>query len=68
MKSIKAHLQQRKAGGGLLGAELAELTKVATSKKIPQPDEDLMAAVGAAPASSLLVHGLALVINVPDVC
>lgn len=48
MKSIKAHLQQRKAGGGLLGAELAELTKIATSKKVPQPDDELMAAVRAA--------------------
>ncbi len=46
MKSIKAHLQQRKPGGGLLRAELAELTKIATSKKVPQPDDELMAAVG----------------------
>ena len=45
MKSIKAHLQQRKPGGGLLGAELAQLTKAATSKNVVQPDDELMQAV-----------------------
>ena len=41
MKSIKAKLQTRKPGGGLLGAELAELAKAATAKDVPQPDEEL---------------------------
>lgn len=45
MKSIKAHLQQRKPGGGLLGAELAQLTKAATSKNVAEPNDELMLAV-----------------------
>lgn len=52
MKSIKAHLQQRKPGGGLLGAELAQLTKAATSKSVPEPSEELMLAVVTAVNSS----------------
>lgn len=52
MKSIKAHLQHRKPGGGLLGAELAELTKAATAKNVAQPDEELMLAVTTAVNSS----------------
>ena len=42
MKSIKAKMQARKTSGGLLGAELAELCKNATSKNVPAPNEELM--------------------------
>jgi hypothetical protein len=46
MKTIKAKLQTRKPGGGLLGAELAELAKAATAKDVPQPNEELNDMVG----------------------
>lgn len=46
MKTIKAKLQTRKPGGGLLGAELAELAKAATAKDVPKPDEELNEMVG----------------------
>jgi hypothetical protein len=46
MKTIKAKLQTRKPGGGLLGAELAELAKAATAKDVPKPDAELNEMVG----------------------